>query len=176
MAHKKALSSTKNGRDSQAKRRGVKVYAGTSVIAGNIIVRQKGNKIFPGVGVMQGKDFTLQAVTDGVVRFYEKGRTRFDGRESVRSTYVTVDSNEVIATHFHKITMTLTRVIVCILVENNYRGNTSMLKFLFRTSWHHISRMPYASIGGCICFFSPSSDLFDRCVYALISLTRKRRR
>ncbi len=93
MAHKKALSSTKNGRDSQAKRRGVKVYAGTPVIAGNIIVRQKGNKIFPGVGVIQGKDFTLQAVVDGVVRFYEKGRTRFDGKQ-VRATYVTVDTVE----------------------------------------------------------------------------------
>ncbi|MCB9806315.1 50S ribosomal protein L27 [Candidatus Peribacteria bacterium] len=91
MAHKKALSSTKNGRDSQAKRRGVKVYAGTKVIPGNIIVRQKGNKIFPGVGVIQGKDFTLQAVAEGVVRFYEKGRVRFDGK-SVRSTYVTVDA------------------------------------------------------------------------------------
>jgi len=90
MAHKKALSSTKNGRDSQAKRRGVKVYAGTSVIPGNIIVRQKGNKIFPGVGVLQGKDFTLQAITVGVVRFYEKGRVRFDGKK-MRSTYVTVD-------------------------------------------------------------------------------------
>ncbi len=91
MAHKKAVSSTKNGRDSQAKRRGVKVYAGTSVIPGNIIVRQKGNKIFPGVGVIQGKDFTLQAVITGVVRFYEKGRTRFDGKRT-RSTYVTVDA------------------------------------------------------------------------------------
>ena len=91
MAHKKAVSSTNNGRDSQAKRRGVKVYAGTTVIAGNIIVRQKGNKIFPGVGVMQGKDFTIQAIIDGVVRFYEKSRTRFDGKRT-RSTYVTVDS------------------------------------------------------------------------------------
>lgn len=91
MAHKKAVSSTKNGRDSQAKRRGVKVYAGTGVIPGNIIVRQKGNKIFPGVGVIQGKDFTLQAVIPGVVRFYEKARTRFDGKRT-RSTYVTVDA------------------------------------------------------------------------------------
>jgi len=68
MAHKKAVSSTNNGRDSQSKRRGVKVYAGTSVIPGNIIVRQKGNKVFPGVGVLQGKDFTLQATSAGVVR------------------------------------------------------------------------------------------------------------
>jgi large subunit ribosomal protein L27 len=90
MAHKKALSSTKNGRDSQAKRRGVKVYAGTAVIPGNIIVRQKGNKIFPGVGVIQGKDFTLQSTLTGVVRFYEKSRTRFDGKKT-KSTYVTVD-------------------------------------------------------------------------------------
>lgn len=91
MAHKKAVSSTNNGRDSQSKRRGVKVYAGTSVIPGNIIVRQKGNKVFPGVGVLQGKDFTLQATAAGVVRFYEKGRTRFDGKQ-VKSVYVTVDA------------------------------------------------------------------------------------
>ena len=91
MAHKKALSSTKNGRDSQAKRRGVKVYAGTAVIPGNIIVRQKGNKIFAGNGVMQGKDFTLQATSAGVVRYYEKGRTRFDGKQ-VKATYVMVES------------------------------------------------------------------------------------
>lgn len=90
MAHKKALSSTKNGRDSQSKRRGIKVYAGTKVIAGNIIVRQKGNKVFPGEGVTQGRDFTLQAITDGVVRYYEKGRTRFDGKQ-VRSVFVTVE-------------------------------------------------------------------------------------
>ena len=85
------MGSTSNGRDSQAKRLGVKIYGGQPAQSGNIIVRQKGNKIFPGVGVMQGKDFTLQAVIDGVVRFYEKGRTRFDGK-SVRSTYVTVDA------------------------------------------------------------------------------------
>jgi large subunit ribosomal protein L27 len=91
MAHKKAVSSTNNGRDSQSKRRGVKVYAGTSVIPGNIIVRQKGNKVFPGVGVLQGKDFTLQATAAGVVRFYEKGRTRFDGKQ-VKSVFVTVDA------------------------------------------------------------------------------------
>lgn len=91
MAHKKALSSTKNGRDSQAKRRGVKVYEGTAVIPGNIIVRQKGNKIFPGVGVIQGVDFTLQSIETGVVRFYEKSRTRFDGKKT-KSMYVTVDS------------------------------------------------------------------------------------
>jgi large subunit ribosomal protein L27 len=91
MAHKKALSSTKNGRDSQAKRRGVKIYAGQTVIAGNIIVRQKGTKIFPGTNVLMGTDFTLQATAPGIVRFYEKGRTRFDGRR-VKSTYVTVDA------------------------------------------------------------------------------------
>lgn len=90
MAHKKAVASTNNGRDSQAKRRGVKVYGGSPVIAGNIVVRQKGNKIFPGDGILQGKDFTLQATMAGVVRYYEKGRTRFDGKQ-VRSTFVTVD-------------------------------------------------------------------------------------
>lgn len=58
---------------------------------GNIIVRQKGNKVFAGANVIQGKDFTLQATSAGRVRYYEKARTRFDGKR-VSSTYVTVEA------------------------------------------------------------------------------------
>ena len=80
MAHKKAAGSTKNGRDSTSKRRGVKVFGGEQVIAGNIIVRQKGTKFFPGTNVGMGRDFTLFALTEGVVSFTEKRMEKFDGR------------------------------------------------------------------------------------------------
>ena len=89
MAHKKAMGSTANGRDSQAKRLGVKIYGGQPAIAGNIIVRQKGNAFWPGTGVNQGTDFTLFAVADGMVSFQEKRRVRFDGR-IFRDIYVSV--------------------------------------------------------------------------------------
>ena len=89
MAHKKAMWSTTNGRDSQAKRLGVKIYGGQPASSGNIIIRQKGNSFWPGTGVEQGADFTLFAVTDGVVSFQEKRRVRFDGR-TYRDIYVSV--------------------------------------------------------------------------------------
>jgi len=69
MAHTKAQGSVKGNRDSRAKRLGVKLYSGQKVIAGNIIVRQKGTKIFGGTGVSMGNDFTLFAVKDGIVNF-----------------------------------------------------------------------------------------------------------
>ena len=74
MAHKKAGGSTRNGRDSNAQRRGVKKFGGQSVVAGNILVRQVGNRFHPGTNVGQGNDFTLYALTDGVVQFDRKGR------------------------------------------------------------------------------------------------------
>lgn len=89
MAHKKAMGSTTNGRDSQAKRLGVKIYGGEAALAGNIIIRQKGNKFWPSTGVGQGVDFTLFALQDGIVAFTEKRRVRFDGRV-YRDTYVSV--------------------------------------------------------------------------------------
>ncbi len=76
MSHKKAAGSTKNGRDSNAQRRGVKKFGGEQVIAGNIIVRQVGTKIHPGNNVGMGKDYTIFAKTDGVVTFERKGRDR----------------------------------------------------------------------------------------------------
>jgi large subunit ribosomal protein L27 len=89
MAHKKAMGSTANGRDSVAKRLGVKIYGGQRAQSGNIIVRQKGNTFWAGNGVSQGTDFTLFAVTDGTVQFQEKRRVRFDGRV-YRDTYVNI--------------------------------------------------------------------------------------
>jgi large subunit ribosomal protein L27 len=73
MAHKKGEGSVKNGRDSQSKRLGVKIYGGQPAIAGNIIVRQRGTVYHPGKNVGTGKDFTLFALTDGVVEF-KKGK------------------------------------------------------------------------------------------------------
>jgi len=73
MAHKKAGGSTRNGRDSQSKRLGVKCFGGQRVIAGNIIIRQRGTKVHPGVNVGLGKDHTLFATIDGVVLFETKG-------------------------------------------------------------------------------------------------------
>ena len=89
MAHKKAQWSTSNGRDSNAKRLGVKLFGGQKVIAGNIIIRQKGNKYYHSEGVSQGKDFTLFAVADGTVKFFEKKKTQYDGRKYIK-TYVSI--------------------------------------------------------------------------------------
>ncbi len=79
MAHKKAGGSTQNGRDSQGQRLGVKKYAGEFARNGNIIVRQRGTKIRPGLNVMKGKDDTLFAVKDGIVQFTDKRTRRFTG-------------------------------------------------------------------------------------------------
>ncbi len=73
MAHKKGVGSSKNGRDSQSKRLGIKKFGGESVIAGNIIVRQRGTKHNPGQNVALGKDDTIYALIDGVVSFH-RGR------------------------------------------------------------------------------------------------------
>ena len=70
MAHKKAGSSSRNGRDSESKRLGVKMYAGQEVVPGNIIVRQRGTKFNPGKFVGMGKDRTLFAKTEGVIKFH----------------------------------------------------------------------------------------------------------
>jgi large subunit ribosomal protein L27 len=76
MAHKKAGGSSRNGRDSASQRRGVKRFGGQFVRAGNILVRQVGTKFHPGQNVGMGKDYTLFAKVDGVVRFERKDRTR----------------------------------------------------------------------------------------------------
>ncbi len=76
MAHKKGLGSSKNGRDSQSKRLGVKRYAGQRVTAGSILVRQRGTRIHPGVNVGKGKDDTLFSKIDGVVRYETYGKNK----------------------------------------------------------------------------------------------------
>ncbi|MDH3232282.1 MAG: 50S ribosomal protein L27 [Alphaproteobacteria bacterium] len=85
MAHKKAGGSSRNGRDSPGQRLGVKKYGGEAVIAGNIIVRQRGTKFHPGDNVGLGKDHTLFALADGSVKFARKARGR---------TYVSVEPGE----------------------------------------------------------------------------------
>ncbi len=77
MAHKKAGGSSRNGRDSAGRRLGVKLYGGQAAIPGHIIVRQRGNKFWPGEGVGQGKDHTIFATAEGAVKFHKglKGRT-----------------------------------------------------------------------------------------------------
>ncbi|MCF8052361.1 MAG: 50S ribosomal protein L27 [Desulfobacterales bacterium] len=76
MAHKKAGGSSKNGRDSQGQRRGIKIYGGQQVRAGNILVRQLGTRIHPGDNVGMGRDYTLFAKADGVVSYERLGRSR----------------------------------------------------------------------------------------------------
>ena len=76
MAHKKGMGSTKNGRDSESKRLGAKKGDGQPVIAGNILVRQRGTKIYPGVNVKKGSDDTLFALVDARVKFERKGKTK----------------------------------------------------------------------------------------------------
>ena len=76
MAHKKAGGSSKNGRDSNAQRRGVKRFGGNQVKAGNILVRQLGTRIHPGQNVGMGKDYTLYAKIDGIVSYERVGRSR----------------------------------------------------------------------------------------------------
>jgi large subunit ribosomal protein L27 len=76
MAHKKGVGSSKNGRDSNAKRLGVKRHAGQQVLAGTILVRQRGTKIHPGLNVAKGGDDTLYALIDGVVRYERLGKSK----------------------------------------------------------------------------------------------------
>ena len=91
MAHKKGEGSVKNGRDSQSKRLGVKIYGGQPAIAGNIIIRQRGTTYHPGKNVGVGKDFTLFALTDGLVEF-RKGRN-----ERTTVSIVTEETTQVAA-------------------------------------------------------------------------------
>lgn len=76
MAHKKGVGSSRNGRDSHGQRLGVKRYGGEAVLAGTILVRQRGTKIHPGLNVGTGKDDTLFALADGVVRFEPRGKNK----------------------------------------------------------------------------------------------------
>jgi large subunit ribosomal protein L27 len=88
MAHKKGQGSVKNGRDSVSKRLGVKKFGSQQVVAGNIIIRQRGTKFLPGRNVGLGRDYTIFALVDGIVRFDQKGR-----RVNVEPTMAQVSSN-----------------------------------------------------------------------------------
>ncbi len=87
MAHKKAGGSSRNGRDSAGRRLGVKKFGGQEVIGGNIIVRQRGTRVYPGANVGMGKDHTLFALVDGTVKFVKQGVGS--------KQFVTVVANEV---------------------------------------------------------------------------------
>lgn len=91
MAHKKAGGTTTNGRDSVAKRRGVKRFGGQTVSAGEVLIRQKGYWYRPGRNVMVGKDWTIHAATDGVVSFSRKKFSSFSGSKSW-ATVVHIDA------------------------------------------------------------------------------------
>jgi len=89
VAHKKGQGSTRNGRDSPGQRRGIKIYAGETVRAGNILVRQVGTRVHPGRNVGMGRDFTLYALVDGVVKYEtyrtDKRRVRIEPAEAPAS-------------------------------------------------------------------------------------------
>ena len=92
MAHKKGVGSSKNGRDSHSKRLGVKRFDGQVVSAGSILVRQRGAKFKPGRNVDSGRDFTLFALRDGVVRFHNKGANgRFISIEQTEDQTIAAD-------------------------------------------------------------------------------------
>ena len=86
MAHKKGVGSSDNGRDSKSKRLGVKLFGGQLALAGNIIIRQRGTKFHPGLNVGVGRDFTIFALTDGIVEFKKGYKNR---------TYVSIQPQEV---------------------------------------------------------------------------------
>lgn len=89
MAHVKGGGKTKNNRDSQSKRLGVKLFGGQEAKSGDIIIRQRGTKYQPGVGVGTGKDYTIYATQTGYVSFYQKRKSSFTGTKH-RKTYVSV--------------------------------------------------------------------------------------
>ena len=85
MAHKKGQGSSRNGRDSNGQRRGVKAYGGEFVLPGSIIIRQLGTKFHPGKGVGMGKDFTLFALKEGRVKFTQNRKVKIESLDSVES-------------------------------------------------------------------------------------------
>ncbi|OQA53440.1 MAG: 50S ribosomal protein L27 [candidate division WS2 bacterium ADurb.Bin280] len=94
MAHTKAKGTTKLGRDSQSKRLGVKIYGGSPIRCGQIIIRQRGTKYLPGDGVKRGNDDTLYAVRDGVVKFIRTRYTNFTGNKQMKQRVSVIASTE----------------------------------------------------------------------------------
>lgn len=103
MAHKKAAGSAKNLRDSNAKYRGVKLFGGQTAQAGNIIIRQKGDKFQLGKNVYKGADFTVHAAIDGIVTFKKKNVTKYNGRVYLKTVVEVVSEQEAIANAKNKI-------------------------------------------------------------------------
>lgn len=97
MAHTRSAGATKNGRDSRAKRLGVKLHDGQQASSGMIIIRQRGLRYVPLAGVRRGKDDTLYAITTGVVRFGSVRRRRFDGTLRVATTVAVVAASPTVA-------------------------------------------------------------------------------
>jgi len=95
MAHKKAAGSTSLGRDSESKRLGVKISDGQVVKAGNIIIRQRGTKYYPGLGVRRGNDDTLFAVKDGFVKFTTKKLLKFNGQLKATKVVNIIPTREI---------------------------------------------------------------------------------
>ena len=95
MAHKKAAGSVKNLKDSQPKYRGVKVFGGQSVLAGNIIIRQKGSKYECGKNTYESADFTILAATDGIVAFKKKNFKKFNGRTYLKTVVEVLSPAEI---------------------------------------------------------------------------------
>ena len=94
MAHKKGVGSSKNGRESESKRLGVKIFGGQAAIAGNIIVRQRGTKFHPGENVRRGEDDTLYSIKDGFVKFTKKKVKDFTGKIVKRRFVSVIDKPE----------------------------------------------------------------------------------
>lgn len=94
MAHKKGEGSVKNGRDSHSKRLGVKIFGGQPAIAGNIIVRQRGTAFHPGTNVGLGRDFTIYALTDGIVQFRKTRNKTLISVQEVAATTTTLETAE----------------------------------------------------------------------------------
>jgi large subunit ribosomal protein L27 len=97
MAHKKAAGSAKNLRDSNSKYRGVKLFGGQTARAGNIIIRQKGDKFQLGKNVYKGADFTIHAAIDGIVTFRKKNITKYNGRVYLKTVVEVVSAEEAAA-------------------------------------------------------------------------------
>ena len=96
MAHKKAAGSVKNLKDSQPKYRGVKVFGGQPVLAGNIIIRQKGSKYECGKNTYESADFSVHAAVDGVVAFRKKNFKKFNGRTYLKTVFDVLPVNELV--------------------------------------------------------------------------------
>lgn len=94
MAHTKAKGTTKLGRDSQSQRLGVKIFGGSAIRCGQIIIRQRGTKYLPGDGVKRGNDDTLYALRDGVVKFVQTRYTNFTGNKQIKQVVTVIDAPE----------------------------------------------------------------------------------